>query len=47
MTAQRNPYPTVDIIIEIDGKILLIERKYPPPGWAIRAARPRKRRRST
>ena len=35
MTAQRNPYPTVDIIIEIDGKIVLIERKYPPLGWAI------------
>lgn len=26
---------TVDIIIEIDDKILLIERKYPPLGWAI------------
>jgi len=31
----RNPYPTVDIIIEIDGGIVLIERKNPPPGWAL------------
>ena len=36
----RNPIPTVDIIIEIrdargrDG-IVLIERKNPPPGWAL------------
>jgi len=31
----RNPYPTVDIIIEIDGGIVLIERKNPPYGWAL------------
>ncbi len=36
----RNPAPTVDIIIECktdNGKqgIVLIERKNPPPGWAI------------
>ena len=31
----RNPAPTVDIIIEIDGKIVLIERKNPPFGWAL------------
>ena len=32
----RNPIPTVDIIIEMpDGGIVLIERKNPPPGWAI------------
>ena len=31
----RNPVPTVDIIIEIDGKIVLIERKNSPYGWAI------------
>jgi 8-oxo-dGTP diphosphatase len=35
MAEHRNPYPTVDIIIEVDGKIVLIERKFPPPGWAI------------
>lgn len=31
----RNPTPTVDIIIEIEGGIVLIERKNPPHGWAI------------
>jgi ADP-ribose pyrophosphatase YjhB (NUDIX family) len=32
----RNPIPTVDIIIEIESKgIILIKRKNPPFGWAI------------
>ena len=31
----RNPLLTVDIIIEIGGKIVLIERKNPPHGWAL------------
>jgi 8-oxo-dGTP diphosphatase len=31
----RNPFPTVDIIIEINGCIVLIERKNPPHGWAL------------
>jgi ADP-ribose pyrophosphatase YjhB (NUDIX family) len=31
----RNPIPTVDIIIEIEGQIILIMRKNPPHGWAI------------
>lgn len=31
----RNPFPTVDIIIELAGKIVLIKRKNPPHGWAI------------
>ncbi len=31
----RNPVPTVDIIIEIDGGIVLIERKHEPLGWAL------------
>lgn len=31
----RNPVPTVDIIIEIGDKIVLIERKNPPHGWAL------------
>lgn len=31
----RNPLPTVDIIIEIGEQIVLIERKYPPFGWAL------------
>ena len=36
----KNPCPTVDIIIEIEAEggvpgIVLIKRKYPPPGWAL------------
>jgi ADP-ribose pyrophosphatase YjhB (NUDIX family) len=31
----RNPFLTVDIIIEIEGGIILIKRANPPPGWAI------------
>lgn len=31
----RNPFPTVDIIIEQQGTILLIKRKNPPYGWAL------------
>lgn len=32
----KNPVPTVDIVIEIEGKgIVLIKRKNPPYGWAI------------
>jgi ADP-ribose pyrophosphatase YjhB (NUDIX family) len=31
----RNPFPTVDIIIEVKGGIVLIQRKNPPYGWAI------------
>ncbi|PID43425.1 MAG: NUDIX hydrolase [Proteobacteria bacterium] len=31
----RNPVPTVDIIIEIGEKIVLIKRKNPPFGWAL------------
>jgi len=34
--AHRNPVPTVDIIIEIDGLgVVLIKRRKPPPGWAL------------
>lgn len=36
MPSYRNPLLTVDIIIEVPGKgIILIERKNPPFGWAI------------
>jgi ADP-ribose pyrophosphatase YjhB (NUDIX family) len=40
MKKYKNPYPTVDIIIEIKRKngergIILIKRKNPPHGWAI------------
>ncbi len=31
----KNPIPTVDIIIEIEGRIVLIRRKNEPFGWAI------------
>lgn len=32
----KNPIPTVDIIIEIESKgIVLIKRKNPPYGWAL------------
>jgi ADP-ribose pyrophosphatase YjhB (NUDIX family) len=33
---RRNPFPTVDIIIELEERgIVLIQRKNPPKGWAI------------
>lgn len=31
----RNPLPTTDIIIELQGGIALIRRKNPPHGWAL------------
>ncbi len=32
----RNPFPTVDVIIETEkGGIVLIDRKNPPLGWAL------------
>ena len=31
----RNPVPTVDIIIEFNGKVILVKRKNPPLGYAI------------
>ncbi len=31
----RNPVVTVDIIIEMDKKIIFIERAQPPFGWAL------------
>ena len=33
--AFKNPLVTVDIIIEIDNKIILIQRLNPPYGWAL------------
>ncbi|MCG2711115.1 MAG: NUDIX hydrolase [Candidatus Omnitrophica bacterium] len=35
MLNNKNPLPTVDIIIEYDGGVVLIERMNPPYGWAI------------
>lgn len=31
----RNPVPTVDIIIETGGGVVLVRRKNPPQGWAL------------
>ncbi|MCK4536427.1 MAG: NUDIX hydrolase [Desulfuromonadales bacterium] len=31
----RNPFPTVDIIISLGDKVVLIERRNPPFGWAL------------
>ena len=33
--AYKNPLPTVDVIIDIDSRVVLIKRKNDPPGWAI------------
>ena len=33
--APRNPFPTVDVIIETEGGIVLIERRNEPRGWAL------------
>lgn len=30
-----NPFPTVDVIIELEGGIVLIERRNEPFGWAL------------
>ena len=35
VTTYRNPFPTVDIIIRQGERIVLIERKNPPFGWAL------------
>ncbi|MGW8311605.1 MAG: NUDIX domain-containing protein [Desulfuromonadales bacterium] len=34
-TVYRNPVPTVDIIVNINGGVVLIERRNPPHGWAL------------
>ena len=31
----KNPFSTVDLIIECEGGIILIKRKNPPRGWAL------------
>lgn len=34
--SQRNPFPTVDCVILLpDQRIVLVERKNPPHGWAL------------
>ncbi len=35
VTQYRNPFPTVDIIIELESGIVLIERRNEPFGWAL------------
>jgi 8-oxo-dGTP diphosphatase len=35
MGKPETPLLTVDIIIEVQGGIILIERKHEPPGWAL------------
>ncbi len=35
MVEHKNPTPTVDIIIEIDERIVLIRRQNEPHGWAL------------
>ncbi|MFO7983767.1 MAG: molybdopterin-guanine dinucleotide biosynthesis protein B [Desulfuromonadales bacterium] len=35
VTTYRNPFPTVDIIIRQGDRIVLIERKNEPKGWAL------------
>ncbi|OQX61335.1 MAG: NUDIX hydrolase [Desulfococcus sp. 4484_241] len=35
MAKHRNPALTVDIIIEVGQKVVLIERRNPPYGWAL------------
>ena len=35
MISQKVPYLTADTIIEYEGGIVLIERKFPPLGWAL------------
>lgn len=32
---ERSPRPTVDVVIEVTGGIVLIRRRHPPAGWAI------------
>lgn len=31
----RGPAPTVDVIVEVGDRIVLVRRKHPPHGWAI------------
>lgn len=31
----KNPFPTVDVIIEVGGGVVLIKRRNPPIGWAL------------
>lgn len=35
MNVYRNPFPTADIVVVRQGKVLLIRRRNPPEGWAL------------
>ncbi|GEJ59430.1 NUDIX domain-containing protein [Anaeromyxobacter diazotrophicus] len=36
MPDHRNPKPTVDVVILLpDGRVVLVERRNPPAGWAL------------
>ena len=35
VTVYRNPFPTADVVVIREGKVLLIRRRNPPPGWAL------------
>ena len=43
MSEPRNPYPTVDVIIEIADGVVFIERANTPRGWALPGAAPQRR----
>ena len=35
MSPYRNPVPTVDVVIDVDGGVVLVRRRNPPEGWAL------------
>ena len=35
MAPPTHPVPTVDAIIELAAGIVLVQRRFPPPGWAL------------
>jgi 8-oxo-dGTP diphosphatase len=36
LPAHANPLPTVDVLLHVPGRgVLLVERRNPPPGWAL------------
>ena len=35
MRDARHPLPTVDVVIEVGDRIVLIQRRNPPHGWAL------------
>ncbi len=35
MSRYRNPVPTVDVVIDVSGRVVLVRRRNPPEGWAL------------